>query len=110
MENKEGVEVQGIKLKYSSEKNNDYGTNQFFQVLDESPLKEIIELEKDIKMQIWEYNGKFYLKFNGNNVYDYSIGLINESDGSEITQITFKKDVPYIMDFTFTQYGFEKNQ
>ena len=64
MENKEGVKAQGIKLKYSYEKKNDYGTNHFFQVLDESPLKEIIELGKDIKMPIWEYNGKFYLKFN----------------------------------------------
>ena len=39
MENKVGVEVQGIKLKYSSERKNDYGTNHFFQVWDESPLK-----------------------------------------------------------------------
>ena len=64
MENKEGVEVQGISLKYSSEKKNDYGTDHFFQVLGESPLKEIIELGKGIKMPIWVYNGKFYLKLN----------------------------------------------
>ena len=42
--------------------------------------------------------------------YDYSTDLMNESDGSEITQITFEKDVPYVMDFTFAKYGFEKNQ
>ena len=35
---------------------------------------------------------------------------MNESDGSEVTQITFKKDVPYIMDLIFTKYDFEKNQ
>ena len=110
METNGGVQVQGIKLKYSSEKTNAYGTNHFFQVLDESPLKEIIELGKDMKMPIWEYNGKFYLKFNDKKVLDYSVDLMNESNGSEITQITFKKDAPYIMDFTFTKYGFEKNQ
>ena len=43
-------------------------------------------------------------------VYDYSIDLMNESDGPEITQIIVKKGVPYIMDFTFTKYDFEKNQ
>ena len=34
-----------IKLKYISEKINEYGTNHMFQLLDESPLKELIELE-----------------------------------------------------------------
>ena len=110
METIDGIQVQGIKLKYSSEKISDYGHNHFFQVLDESPLKEIIELGKDMKMPIWEYNGKFYLKFNDKKVLDYSVDLMNESNGSEITQITFKKDVPYIMDFTFTKYDFEKNK
>ena len=37
--------ITGIKLKYLSEKQNDYGTNHMFQLLDESPLKEPIELE-----------------------------------------------------------------
>ena len=37
--------ITGIKLKYLSEKQNDYGCNHMFQVLDESPLKELIELE-----------------------------------------------------------------
>ena len=30
MENKEGAEAQGIKLKYSSETQNNYGTSHFF--------------------------------------------------------------------------------
>ena len=110
METIDGIQVQGIKLKYSSEKISDYGHNHFVQVLDESPLKEIIELGKDMKMPIWEYNGKFYLKFNEKKALDYSVDLMNESDGSEITQINLKKDVPYIMDFTFTRYDFEKNK
>ena len=58
-------------------------------------------------MPVWGYNGKFYLKFN-EKVYDYSIDLVNESDGSEITQITFKKDVLYIMDFAFTKYDLKR--
>ena len=36
-------------------------------------------------MPIWEYNGKFYLKLNEKEVCDYSIDLMNGSDGSEIT-------------------------
>ena len=32
----------GIKLKYLSEKENEYGTNHMFQVLGETPLQELI--------------------------------------------------------------------
>ena len=46
--------ITGIKLKYLSEKQNEYGTNHFFAVLDDTPLKELIELGKDMKMPIWE--------------------------------------------------------
>ena len=45
----------GIKLRYLFEKINEYGTNHMFPVLDETPLKELIELE-DMNMLIWEYN------------------------------------------------------
>ena len=31
--------IAGIKLKYLSEKENEYGTNHMFQVLDETPLQ-----------------------------------------------------------------------
>ena len=37
--------ITGIKLKYLSEKINEYGTNHMFQVLDETPLQELIELK-----------------------------------------------------------------
>ena len=40
--------ITGTKLKYLSEKINEYGTNHMFQVLDETPVKELIEL-KDMK-------------------------------------------------------------
>ena len=42
--------ITGTKLKYLSEKINEYGTNHMFQVLGETPLKELIELE-DMKKQ-----------------------------------------------------------
>ena len=35
----------GIKLKYLSEKQNEYGTNHMFQLLGESPLKDLFELD-----------------------------------------------------------------
>ena len=53
--------ITGSKLKYLPEKMNGYGSNHMFQLLDESPLKRIIELEEK---PIWEYSGKYYLKVN----------------------------------------------
>ena len=38
-----------IKVKYLSEKQNDYGCNHMFQILDETPLYELIELEEYMK-------------------------------------------------------------
>ena len=46
MPTKEVKQIKEIKVKYLSEKENEYGTNHFFQVLDETPLKELIELGK----------------------------------------------------------------
>ena len=37
--------ITGIKLKCLSEQQNEYGTNHFFAVLDETALKELIELD-----------------------------------------------------------------
>ena len=48
-------------------------------------------------MHIWDYNNKFYLKTNDVN--------IRELPGDEHV---FQKDVPYIMDLTFSKYDFEK--
>ena len=48
-------------------------------------------------MPTWDYNDKFYLK---------TIDLkIRELPGERV----FQKDVPYIMDLTFSKYDFEKN-
>ena len=88
--------ITGVKLKYLSEKINEYGTNHMFQVLDESTLKEFIELEEDMKKTIWEYNEKYYLKINAVKVKELPV------------ETSFKKYVPYIMDLTFSKYDFQK--
>ena len=88
--------ITGIKMKYLSLKENEYGHNHFFNVLDITPLQELIELRKSLKMPIWDYNEKFYLKIN-----DVKIKELPDEP-------TFEKDIPYIMDITFSKYDFEK--
>ena len=63
--------ITGIKFKYLPEEINENGTNHFF-VLDETILKELIEL-KDMKKPIWEYNGKYYLKTNAVKVKEAQV-------------------------------------
>ena len=96
-DNKDIMTITGIKMEYLSLKENEYGHNHFFNVLDIAPLQDLIELRKSLKMPLWAYNGKFYLKINDIK--------IKELPG----EIEFKKDVPYIMDLTFSKYDFQKN-
>ena len=96
MANNDIMAITGIKMKYLSLKENEYGHNHFFNVLDITPLQNLIELRKTLKMPIWDYNDKFYFK-------------INDVKIKELPEIEFKKDVPYIMDITFKKYDFEKN-
>ena len=97
MANNDIMAITGIKMKYLSLKENEYGHNHFFNVLDITPLQQLIELRKTFKMPICDYNDKFYLK-------------INDIKNKELPgEIEFKKDVPYIMDITFRKYDFEKN-
>ena len=63
-DNKDIMIITGIKVKYLSLKENEYGHNHFFNVLDITPLQDLIELRKSLKMPIWDYNGKLYLKVN----------------------------------------------
>jgi hypothetical protein len=105
------MDITGIKLKYLSEKKNEYGTNHFFELLDEKPLKELIKLQetdKDIKIPVWEYNNKYYLKFNDKRLCEYSVNRFNEDEKHGIEEIVFKQDIPYIMDLTFKEYNFKK--
>ena len=97
MANNDIMAITGIKMKYLSLKENEYGHNHFFNVLDITPLQNLIELRKTLKMPIWDYNDKFYLKTNGIKIKE----LPDEH--------TFQKDVPHIMDTTFRKYDFEKN-
>ena len=62
--NKDIMIIIGVKVKYLSLKENEYGHNHFFNVIDITPLQQLIELRNSLKMQIWDYNVKFYLKAN----------------------------------------------
>ena len=63
--NKNIMVITGVKMKNLSLKENEHGLNQFFNVLDITPLQDLTELRKTLKMPIWEYNDKVYLKTNG---------------------------------------------
>ena len=97
-DNKDVMVITGIKMKYLSLKENEYGHNHFFNVLHINPdLQNLIEMRKTLKMPIWDYNDEFYFKIN-----DVKIKELPDYP-------TFQKDVPYIMDITFKKYDFEKN-
>ena len=84
-----------LKLKYLSEKRNEYGTNHFLAVLDESALKELIQLE-DMKNLFGSTVVKYYFKINSIKVKELPF------------ETCFKKDNPYIIDLTFSKYDFQK--
>ena len=46
MANNDIMVITGIKMKYISLKENEYGHNHFFNVLDITPLQQLIELRK----------------------------------------------------------------
>ena len=88
--------ITGIKMKYLSLGESEYGHGHFFNVIDITPLQQLIYLRKSLEMQILDYTDKFY---SGNNdIRNRELPGENE----------FKKDVPYIMDLTFSKYDFEK--
>ena len=64
MANNDIMVITGIKMKYLFLKENEYGHNHFFNVLDFTPLQQLIELRRSLKMPIWDYNDKFYFKIN----------------------------------------------
>ena len=86
MADKDIMIITGIKMKDLSLKENEYGHNHFFNVLDITLLQDLIELRKSLKMLIWDYNDTFYLEINDIK--------IKELPGEHV----FQKDVPYIMD------------
>ena len=109
MSTKKVKQIKETKLKYLSEKENVYGTNNFFQVLDITlliELQELIELGKTMKIPIWEYNGKYYLKINAVKVKEVADML--RKDALQI-ETGFKEYLPYSMDLTFSKYDVQKN-
>ena len=88
--------ITGIKPKYLSEKINEYGTNHMFQVLDETPLKELIELG-NMNMPIWEYDGNCYLEINAVTLKEVQVEHVSNEYHT------------YIMDLSFSKYDFQKN-
>ena len=46
--------ISGVKMKYLSLKENEYGHNHFFDVLDFTHLQDLIESRKSLKMPIWD--------------------------------------------------------
>ena len=54
--------ITGTEMEHLSPKENEYVHNHFFNVLDTTPLQQLIELRKSLKMPISDYNDKFYLK------------------------------------------------
>ena len=84
-DNKDIMVITGIEMKCLSPKENGYGHDHFVNVLDITPLQGLIELRKSLKMPIWDYSDKLFLKINDLK--------IRELPGEHV----FQKDVPYIM-------------
>ena len=89
--------ITGIKMKYLSLNESGYGHSHFFNVLDITPLQQLIELRKSLKMQVWDYSDEFYSKIN-----DIQIKELPD-------ERTFQKEVPYVMGITFRKYDLQKN-
>ena len=96
-DNKDIMVITGIRIKYLSLKENEYGHKHFFNVLDITPLQDLIALRKSLKIPLWDYSDKFYSKINGIKIKELP------------NQHVFQKDVPYIMDTTFSKYDFQKD-
>ena len=63
--NKDIMIITGVKVKYLSLKENEYGHNHFFNVLDITPLQDLVELRKSLEIPICDYNDKFLVKATG---------------------------------------------
>ena len=53
--NKDIMVITGVKVNYLSLKENEHGHNHFFNVIDITPLQDLIELRNYMKMLIFEY-------------------------------------------------------
>ena len=62
-DNKASMFITGTKMKYSFLKENEYGSNIFFNVLDITPLQDLVELRKSL-IHLWDYNDKLLKRIN----------------------------------------------
>ena len=86
---------QGIKLKYLKEKENSYGSNHFFEILDIEPLAELMKFkDEDMMLPFWSYNERFYLKINDHKLVEYQRNK------------HLQENMLYVMDLTFKRYDF----
>ena len=78
----------------------EYGTNQLFQVLDEKQLGDICKLaEEDIKMPIWRYNEKCYLRVNDKKwATDYAFDKSKTDGDIEVINFTKRYALHIILD------------
>ena len=54
---------------------------------------------------------KHYLKISDKKkLVQYSVDRFNEDEKNGIEEIAFKKNMPYIMDLTFSKYDFKEKQ
>ena len=53
-ENKDIMVITGVKVKYISLKEHNYGHHHFFNVIDITPLQQLIELRNSLKMPTWD--------------------------------------------------------
>ena len=87
----------GLKLKYLREKENNYGSNQLFELLNSEVLSELMSLkDDDIMLPFWEYEEKWYLKINDHKINEHQRKKLQEN-------------MLYIMDLTFKPYDFQKD-
>ena len=63
----------------------------------EKQLESMFKLaEGNLKMPVWKYNDKCYLRINVKKVTDYAVDK-SKTDG-DIEVISFTKDMPYVLD------------
>ena len=74
-DNKDIMVITGVKVKHLSLKENEYGHNHLFNVLDVTPLQDLAEPRKLLKMQLWCYNYKLYLKVNDSKLESYLVNM-----------------------------------
>ena len=60
-DNKDIMIITCAKVNYLSLKENEHGHNHFFNVIDITPLQDLVELRKSLKMPLWDYNDKDFL-------------------------------------------------